>query len=153
MEGDRREAALQEYRRSLGQHKELEAQVKALREQVREAKRGYDKSEDDLKALQSVGQVIGEVLRQLDKERCACPAPPRAPRPRAPPRARAPRAGARGRGGRPDHTPSGPPPEVHGASSSPPGGPSGLPPTGPNPRPGPPPQPRPGPVREGLTPR
>ena len=34
--------------------KELEAQVKALREQVREAKRGYDKSEDDLKALQSV---------------------------------------------------------------------------------------------------
>ena len=92
MEGDRREAALQEYRRSLGQHKELEAQVKALREQVREAKRGYDKSEDDLKALQSVGQVIGEVLRQLDKERCACPAPraPPPPRPPARPRARAP---------------------------------------------------------------
>jgi 26S proteasome regulatory subunit T4 len=30
----------------------------------------YDKSEDDLKALQSVGQIIGEVLRQLDDERC-----------------------------------------------------------------------------------
>jgi 26S proteasome regulatory subunit T4 len=30
----------------------------------------YDKSEDDIKALQSVGQVIGEVLKQLDDERC-----------------------------------------------------------------------------------
>ena len=94
MEGDRREAALQEYRRSLGQHKELEAQVKALREQVREAKRGFDKSEDDLKALQSVGQVIGEVLRQLDKERCAWPAAP-PPGPRPPPPRRAPRARGR----------------------------------------------------------
>jgi len=30
----------------------------------------YEKSEDDLKALQSVGQIIGEVLKQLDEERC-----------------------------------------------------------------------------------
>merc|ERR1712113_1113213 len=30
---------------------------------------GYDKTEDHLKALQSVGQIIGEVLRQLDDER------------------------------------------------------------------------------------
>lgn len=29
----------------------------------------FDKSEDDIKALQSVGQVIGEVLKQLDEER------------------------------------------------------------------------------------
>merc|ERR1711988_308799 len=29
----------------------------------------YDKTEDDLKALQSVGQIIGEVLKQLDDER------------------------------------------------------------------------------------
>lgn len=29
----------------------------------------YDKSEDDIKALQSVGQIIGEVLKQLDEER------------------------------------------------------------------------------------
>lgn len=31
----------------------------------------YDKSEEDLKALQSVGQIIAEVLRRLDDERCA----------------------------------------------------------------------------------
>ena len=30
----------------------------------------FDKSENDLKALQSVGQIIGEVLKQLDDERC-----------------------------------------------------------------------------------
>ena len=28
------------------------------------------KAMGDLKALQSVGQIIGEVLRQLDEERC-----------------------------------------------------------------------------------
>ena len=30
----------------------------------------YTKTEDDMKALQSVGQIIGEVLKQLDHERC-----------------------------------------------------------------------------------
>ena len=30
----------------------------------------FNKTEDDMKALQSVGQVIGEVLKQLDHERC-----------------------------------------------------------------------------------
>lgn len=29
----------------------------------------YDKTEDDMKALQSVGQIIGEVLKQLDEEK------------------------------------------------------------------------------------
>ena len=30
----------------------------------------FNKTEDDMKALQSVGQIIGEVLKQLDHERC-----------------------------------------------------------------------------------
>ena len=29
----------------------------------------YEKSENDLKALQSVGQIVGEVLRQLTEEK------------------------------------------------------------------------------------
>lgn len=33
-------------------------------------KKEYAKTEDDLKSLQSVGQIIGEVLRPLDNERC-----------------------------------------------------------------------------------
>ena len=45
-------------------------QVRKLRQQVKEGKKAFDKTEDDLKALQSVGQIIGEVLRQLDSEKC-----------------------------------------------------------------------------------
>jgi hypothetical protein len=52
---------------------ELDARVRALREEVKKTRKEFDKTEDDLKALQSVGQIIGEVLRQLDDERCACP--------------------------------------------------------------------------------
>lgn len=37
---------------------------------IRDLEKQYNKTEDDLKALQSVGQIIGEVLKQLDEERC-----------------------------------------------------------------------------------
>ena len=37
---------------------------------LRTLEKEYDRSEEDIKALQSVGQVIGEVLKQLDDERC-----------------------------------------------------------------------------------
>ena len=40
-----------------------------MRDDIKTLKKDYDKTEDDLKALQSVGQIIGEVLRQLDEER------------------------------------------------------------------------------------
>lgn len=69
-EQDPRDAALNEYKRVLLQHKEADSKVRALREDVKTVKKEYDKTEDDLKALQSVGQIIGEVLRQLDEERC-----------------------------------------------------------------------------------
>lgn len=75
-----RTAALDEHRRKLVQHRELYSRVQGLRTEVAAAKSEYDKTEDDLKALQSVGQIIGEVLRQLDAERCAfgpAMAPPR----------------------------------------------------------------------------
>ena len=42
-----------------------------MREEAKGLRKDYDKTEDDLKALQSVGQIIGEVLRRLDEERCA----------------------------------------------------------------------------------
>lgn len=42
----------------------------AVREKLRGAKKEFTKTEDDLKSLQSVGQIIGEVLRPLDNERC-----------------------------------------------------------------------------------
>ena len=42
-----------------------------VRENLRELSKEYDRSEDDLKALQSgVGQIVGEVLRQLTEDKC-----------------------------------------------------------------------------------
>lgn len=41
-----------------------------VRDNLRAIKKEYAKTEDDLKSLQSVGQIIGEVLRPLDNERC-----------------------------------------------------------------------------------
>lgn len=39
------------------------------REEKKELDKQYDKSENDLKALQSVGQIVGEVLKQLTEEK------------------------------------------------------------------------------------
>lgn len=69
-EAEKKEAVIADYRKKLLKHKEIDTKVRSLREAVKELKKDYDKTEDDLKALQSVGQIIGEVLRQLDEERC-----------------------------------------------------------------------------------
>uniref|UniRef100_A0A668S862 AAA+ ATPase domain-containing protein n=2 Tax=Oreochromis aureus TaxID=47969 RepID=A0A668S862_OREAU len=53
---DTREKALQDYRKKLLEHKEVDGRLKELREQLREQTKQYEKSENDLKALQSVGQ-------------------------------------------------------------------------------------------------
>ncbi len=74
-EAEKREQAISDYRKKLLKHREIDGKVRSLRESVKELKKEYDKTEDDLKALQSVGQIIGEVLRQLDEERCACVLP------------------------------------------------------------------------------
>lgn len=64
-----RERALEGYKRSLLSHREWDAKLKELRLSIRGLDKQYDKTEDDIKALQSVGQIIGEVLKQLDEER------------------------------------------------------------------------------------
>jgi len=65
----RREALMDDLRKALLQHKEVDTKVRQKREELKELSRQYDQSEDDLKSLQSVGQIIGEVLRQLDEDR------------------------------------------------------------------------------------
>merc|ERR1712048_780360 len=64
-----REQVLQRYVTKVQEHREFESRVKKLRETVKQNSVEYEKTEDHLKALQSVGQIIGEVLRQLDEER------------------------------------------------------------------------------------
>ena len=42
-----------------------------MREELRDFSKEFDKSEEDLKSLQSgVGQIVGEVLRQLTEDKC-----------------------------------------------------------------------------------
>lgn len=83
-----REKSLQEYRKKLLEHKEVESRLKeskqtiicrlfkelitfiSVREQLKDLTKQYDKSENDLKALQSMGQIVGEVLKQLTEEKC-----------------------------------------------------------------------------------
>jgi 26S proteasome regulatory subunit T4 len=70
-----REKALEDFRKKIMEHKEIEARLKqsmshgkntmihylyfcfVVREDLRSLTKEYDKSENDLKALQSVGQV------------------------------------------------------------------------------------------------
>ncbi|ORY78477.1 putative RPT4-26S proteasome regulatory subunit [Leucosporidium creatinivorum] len=64
-----KERAIQAYRKKLKEHEDADAGLKKIRMSLRDLERDYEKSEDDIKALQSVGQIIGEVLKQLDEER------------------------------------------------------------------------------------
>ncbi|XP_059098373.1 26S proteasome regulatory subunit 10B-like, partial [Tigriopus californicus] len=64
-----RDKALHDYQKKLLEHKEIEAKLKTMREDSKALSQQYDKSENDLKALQSVGQIVGEVLRQLTEEK------------------------------------------------------------------------------------
>lgn len=64
-----RDKAFQDYRKKLMEHKEVESRLKDMRDQLKDLTKQYDKSENDLKALQSVGQIVGEVLKQLTDEK------------------------------------------------------------------------------------
>ncbi|KAK6307381.1 hypothetical protein J4Q44_G00225290 [Coregonus suidteri] len=66
---DPRDKGLQDYRKKLLEHKEIDGRLKELREQLREQTKQYKKPENDLKALQSVGQIVGEILKQLTEEK------------------------------------------------------------------------------------
>jgi 26S proteasome regulatory subunit T4 len=64
-----RDQVLEQYRNKIREHREVEARLKRMREDVKGLVQRYQKTEDDLAALQSVGQIIGDVLKQLDSER------------------------------------------------------------------------------------
>lgn len=65
-----REVALQALRSKLIESREWESKLKALRLEIKGLEKEYNQTEENIKALQSVGQIIGEVLKQLDDERC-----------------------------------------------------------------------------------
>lgn len=65
-----RATALQQYKDKLLDSREWEAKLKALRMDIKGLEKEFNVTEENIKALQSVGQIIGEVLKQLDEERC-----------------------------------------------------------------------------------
>jgi len=44
--------------------------IQIVRFSLKDLEKAYAKTEDDIKAVQSVGQIIGEVMKQLDTDRC-----------------------------------------------------------------------------------
>ncbi|TFY65871.1 hypothetical protein EVG20_g5219 [Dentipellis fragilis] len=65
----RRQDALKVYRAKMRNHEESSESLKNLRFSLKDLQKDYEKTEDDIKAVQSVGQIIGEVMKQLDDER------------------------------------------------------------------------------------
>jgi 26S proteasome regulatory subunit T4 len=76
MSDDERAHALQSFKTKLLESREWEAKLKALRQDIKGLQKDFDQTEENIKALQSVGQIIGEVLKQLDDERCKLQPPP-----------------------------------------------------------------------------
>lgn len=70
---EERQSAINSFRAKLTESREWEAKLKNLRLEIKDMQREFDRTEDNIKALQSVGQIIGEVLKQLDDERCKVP--------------------------------------------------------------------------------
>ncbi|KHN80739.1 putative 26S protease regulatory subunit 10B [Toxocara canis] len=66
---DEKTKALAAYRRRLVEYREVEQRLKELRKKEQEMQKEHDKSENDIKSLQSVGQIVGEVLKQLTEEK------------------------------------------------------------------------------------
>ncbi|KXX76123.1 hypothetical protein MMYC01_206304 [Madurella mycetomatis] len=64
-----REHALESFKRKLIESREWETKLKNLRLEIKGLQKEFDQTEENIKALQSVGQIIGEVLKQLDDER------------------------------------------------------------------------------------
>ncbi|KAF9508850.1 hypothetical protein BS47DRAFT_1349980 [Hydnum rufescens UP504] len=65
----RKHDALTVYRTKLREHETMSERLKTLRFSLRDLEKDYEKTEDDLKAVQSVGQIIAEILKQLDDDR------------------------------------------------------------------------------------
>lgn len=63
-----RQKALQNFKEKLTEHRKWDARLKEMRLSMRDMEKTYDKTENDIKALQSVGQIVGEVLKQLTDE-------------------------------------------------------------------------------------
>ena len=66
---DERHALLMQLRSRAVDEKNIQSTNKNLRQQLKDCENEEQRTEDALKALQTAGQMIGEVLKQLDTEK------------------------------------------------------------------------------------
>jgi len=66
---DEREKLISDYRNKVKEHQNTEAALKKMRQDVKQLYADYNRTEDDLKAIQSVGMLIGDVLKRMDDDR------------------------------------------------------------------------------------
>ncbi|KAJ3529770.1 hypothetical protein NM688_g7807 [Phlebia brevispora] len=65
----RRKDALKAYREKMQQHENSSQRLKDLRFALKDMEKEFEKTEEDIKAIQSVGQIVAEVMKQLDDDR------------------------------------------------------------------------------------
>ena len=66
---DERQRAIEAIKKKVKEHEDTKANLDKLRADGKQLEEDFQRSEEDLKAIQSVGQLIGDVLKQLDEER------------------------------------------------------------------------------------
>ncbi|QLG70699.1 hypothetical protein HG535_0A06410 [Zygotorulaspora mrakii] len=64
-----RQKALNEFKKKLLEHRRYDDLLKQRRQEIRDLTKAFDKTENDIKALQSIGQLIGEVMKELSEEK------------------------------------------------------------------------------------
>jgi 26S proteasome regulatory subunit T4 len=64
------EGLLELYISRLKEHREMEARLKGVRLEFNSMRNEADKLEENLKAIQNSGQLIGEILKKLEHEKC-----------------------------------------------------------------------------------
>lgn len=68
-DGVQRRKVVNDYRKKLLNKKELESRRNSVKLDLRKSIKEFNKSEDNLKSFQSVGQIVAEILRPLDHQR------------------------------------------------------------------------------------
>lgn len=66
---DERNQIVADYRTKIREHREVAAKLKKLRQDRQALVHEYERTEEDIKAIQSVGLLIGDVLKQMEDDR------------------------------------------------------------------------------------
>ncbi|XBW35849.1 hypothetical protein QEN19_001421 [Hanseniaspora menglaensis] len=64
-----KETSILNLKKKILQHQKQDEKLKSLRIELRDLEKSFDKTEYDIKALQSIGQLIGEIMKELSPEK------------------------------------------------------------------------------------